>query len=473
MPALVAIQSTEERIARIENGLVPESPLRCQPPRTVILAERMKTLATPGVSVAVIENGKIAWAKGWGVREAGQPDPITSDTLFQAASISKPVTALAVLRLAEHGYLDLDEDVNAYLTSWKVPANGGWQPRVTLRQLLSHTGGTTVPGFPGYPQGQPLPAALQVLNGKPPANTDPVIVNVLPGTLNRYSGGGTTIVQQLLVDLLGQPFPQIIQELVLNPLGMDRSTYELPRDRWQAAATAHPSGGTPQPGRWHVYPEMAAAGLWTTPSDLARFAIALQGAKTRQPNSILSGDMIDQMMTSQLDDGAGLGVMVSGTENARRFGHGGWNLGFVSNLVAYQEKGFGCVVMLNSNEGVALLQEITRAVAREYGWPDFLPAELEEKEQEDAVLDAFVGEYSLAPVGTLLLARNEGRLMLRFGPQPAVPLRSETETKFFAEVLDAEVMFVKDEDGQVSGLTLRQGGKEIKGYPLRRKRGEG
>jgi len=266
-------QPSHQRITRIENYLIPDSPLRCQSPRTITLAERMNTLVTPGVSIAVIEDGKIAWAKGWGVREAGQPDPVTPQTLFQAASISKPVTALAVLRLVEQGRLDLDEDVNAYLTSWKVPANDGWQPVVTLRQLLSHTGGTTVHGFPGYPPDQPLPTAVQVLEGGPLANTDPLVVNVLPGTVNRYSGGGTTIVQQMLVDVLGQPFPQIMREWVLGPLGMERSTYEqpLPPHRRQEAATAHPSGGTPQPGRWHVYPEMGAAGLWTTPSDLVHF----------------------------------------------------------------------------------------------------------------------------------------------------------------------------------------------------------
>lgn len=382
-------ETTANRIRKIENDIIPKSPLHCQPAPAVTLAERMETLATPGVSVAVIEDSKIAWAKGWGVHEAGQPDRVTSDTLFQAASISKPVTGLAVLRLAEQGRLDLDEDVNAYLTLWKVPANDGWQPRVTLRQLLSHTGGTTVHGFPGYLQGQRLPTARQVLNGEPPANTDPVIVSVLPGTVNRYSGGGTTIVQQILVDLLEQPFPQIMQEWVLGPLGMDRSTYEqpLPRGRWQEAAAAHPAGGTPQPGRGHVYPEMAAAGLWTTPSDLAHFAIALQGAKSRKPNSLISGAMIDQMMTSQLDDGAGLGIMLGGPQGARRFGHGGWNLGFVSNLVAYQEKGIGCVVMLNSNQGASLLEEVTRAVAREYGWPDYGPAAQAETKQVESEED--------------------------------------------------------------------------------------
>ncbi len=453
-------ETTAGRIRKIENGIIPESPLRCQSAPAVTLADRMETLATPGVSVAVIEDGRIAWARGWGVSEAGQPDPVTPETLFQAASISKPVTALAVLRLAEHGYLDLDEDVNVYLTSWKVPENEGWQPRVTLRQLLSHTGGTTVPGFPGYPQGQPLPAALQVLSGEPPANTDPVIVSVLPGTLNRYSGGGTTIVQQLLVDLLGQPFPQIIRELVLNPLGMDRSTYELPRDRWQAAATAHPSGGTPLPGRWHVYPEMAAAGLWTTPSNLARFAIALQGAKSRKPNSLLSGAMIDQMMTSQLDDGAGLGIMVGGPDGARRFGHGGWNLGFVSNLVAYQEQGFGCVVMLNSNQGASLLEEVTRAVAREYGWPDYIPAAQVETEVDAALLGMYVGDYVLPQGSTIAVAQDENGLLLRLGAQPAVPLSAESESKFFAKVLDVSVTFVKEEGGGVSALLLRQDGQE-------------
>jgi CubicO group peptidase (beta-lactamase class C family) len=242
-----------------------------------------------GASVAVIHNDQIASAEGFGVCEAGKPEPVTPETLFQAASISKFVVAVAVLRLVEAGLLHLDEDVNAYLTSWKIPAKGDWQPRVTLRQLLSHSAGLTVHGFPGYPQGHPLPTTVQVLNGEAPANTPPVEVDIPPGLQNRYSGGGTTVVQQILVDVLRQPFPQIAREWVLDPAGMTHSTYEqpIPLDQYPNVASAHPLAD-PIAGRFHTYPEMAAAGLWTTASDLARFALAFQRARAGKPGAILS-----------------------------------------------------------------------------------------------------------------------------------------------------------------------------------------
>src|SRR6185436_9257568 len=153
----------------------------------------------------------------YGVCAADQSTLVDPTTLFQAGSISKPVAAVAALRLVDAGRIDLDADVNDYLVSWKVPANEGWQPRVTLRHLLSHTGGLTVHGFPGYARGQAVPTLVQVLDGAKPANTAAVRDNAVPGTQSRYSGGGTTIVQQMLIDVMGKPFPALMRELVLDP----------------------------------------------------------------------------------------------------------------------------------------------------------------------------------------------------------------------------------------------------------------
>src|SRR5262249_27708993 len=156
-------------------------------------------------------------------------------TLFQAGSVSKPIFALAVMRLAQEGKVDLDEDVNRYLISWKVPANGSWQPRITLRQLLSHSGGMTVHGFPGYASDEKVPSVLDILDGRPPANTPRIEVNIVPGTQLRYSGGGITVAQQLVVDLLGEPFPKMMREVILDPLRMKHSTYEQPLPKkWKA-----------------------------------------------------------------------------------------------------------------------------------------------------------------------------------------------------------------------------------------------
>ena len=246
-----------DRVERVMHGLRPPVEVEGHPTTRWTLAERMTHYKVPGVSIAVIEGGHIAWARGFGVKEAGNSDPVGLTTLFQAASISKPIAATAMLRLVERGTLELDTDVNHYLTSWKLPDNEHTAvEKVTLRRIASHTAGLTVHGFPGYKPTEPLPTVVQILDGVSPANTEPVRVDTTPGTVECYSGGGTTVMQQLLVDVTGNPFPALMQELVLDPAGMTHSTFEqaLTATRATEAARAHDEDGNPIPGGWHVYP---------------------------------------------------------------------------------------------------------------------------------------------------------------------------------------------------------------------------
>ena len=314
-------RSTEQRIERVINHLVPQTAFKDRYGAPASLHEQLARYHTPGVSIAVINNCEIEWARGFGICEAGKPAQVTPTTLFQAGSISKPVFALAVMHLVQQDRLDLDEDINVYLKSWQVPANGGWQPRITLRQVLSHSAGLTVHGFPGYQSSEPVPTVPQILSGEPPANTEKVEVNILPGLQIRYSGGGTTVAQQALVDTLGRPFPEIMRTLVLDPLGMIDSTYEqpLPDDWATRAATAHPSKGIPLRGKHHIYPEMAAAGLWTTATDLAKVGVELLTGLRDKPHSLLAKETIEAMLSPQLpgqregeDDFVGLSFFCSG-----------------------------------------------------------------------------------------------------------------------------------------------------------------
>jgi CubicO group peptidase (beta-lactamase class C family) len=362
----------QARIARVESGLLARYAIDGQPGLKMTLAERMAFYKVPGVSIAVIHNGRIEWAKGYGVREAGQAAPVETDTLFQAASISKPVAAMAALRLVQEGRLSLDEDVNRKLTTWKVPENKFTaEQKVTLRRILTHSAGLTVHGFPGYARGAPLPTLAQVLDGVGPANTAPIRVDVKPGSLNRYSGGGFTLMQQMLIDVTGKPFPEFIEETVLGPLGMTQSTYQqpLPKSLWRQAASAHDGNGVVIQGRWHTYPEMAAAGLWTTPSDLARFAIELRNAFHGTSERVLSAATARQMLTRQRKDLNGLGIGLGGEGSTLSFSHGGANRGFMCHLIALAESGDGAAIMTNGDRGQALIQEVLRAIAAEYGWP--------------------------------------------------------------------------------------------------------
>jgi CubicO group peptidase (beta-lactamase class C family) len=452
----------DARRARIEQAVREEPVLRRAASGTALLADLMEKYAVPGVSIAVINEGALEWAHGYGVREAGRPDPVTPEILFQVCSISKPVTALAVLRLVQEGRLDLDEDVNRTLTAWQVPPNGDWQPRVTLRQLLSHGAGLSQHGFLGYHRAAPLPATRQILDGAPPANSGPVRVNAIPGTQFRYSGGGTTVVQQLLVDVTGLPFPQLMRELVLDPLGMSHSTYEqpLPATRWAEAATGHRSEGAPVDGQWHVYPEMAAAGLWTTPSDLARLALDVQRARAGEAGTLLGKPIVDEMLTYQAEEVTGLGFFLDGQGATRRFSHGGDNEGFKALFVAYADRGQGAIITTNGDMGWVLCDALMRTIAQEYGWLDYTPPLPEPIALNLAQAASIVGRYRLKPGWTLLVVQQDGGLWLQPQDQAPFALYPTADDKFFAAAVDIEVAL--DREGEtVTGLTLTQNGKEL------------
>lgn len=255
------------------------------------------------------------------------------------------------------------------LVTWKVSDNEFTvKEKVTLRRLMSHSAGLTVHGFPGYASGvEPVPSVAQLLNGEKPANTAAVRVDYVPGTRSRYSGGGTTVMQQLLADVFRKPFPQLTHETVMDRIGMDDSTYEqpLPASRAAHAATGHKSGGEAVKGNWHVYPEMAAAGLWTTPTDLAKFAIEIAKAWNGK-SRLLSAQTARTMLEPQIDQVA-LGFFVD-KENPRRFGHGGADEGFQALLTAFADTGQGAVLMTNSDNGFRLMPMIEANIAREYAW---------------------------------------------------------------------------------------------------------
>jgi len=454
-PALAA------RIVRIENGLLPAVVIKGQPPAPMTIASRMEHYKVPGVSLAFFDHGQIIWTKAYGLADVAAKKPVTPETLFQAASISKPVTALAALRLVQEDKLSLDEDVNVKLRTWKVPENAFTEKeKVTVRRILSHSAGLTVHGFPGYASGDPLPSIVQILNGAKPANTDPIRVDVVPGTLWRYSGGGYVVLQTLMADVTGKPFPQIMSELVLRPAGMTHSTYEqpLPKDLWPEAATPYRPNGDPVKGGWHTYPEMAPAGLWTTPSDLARVAIEVQNEYAGKSSKILSQDMARQMLTPQMGTW-GLGFGLESTDGKPSFSHGGANEGFRCNLFAYRDGGRGFAVMTNSDSGGQLTEEIYRAVAKEYAWPDFHPTEHALLKMNPAQFPAYAGTYEIPDIGKLTITLKSSSLYVQadpLGPDP-IELLPDSPTQFFILSSDITFTFQKDANGAVTGLILHAG----------------
>jgi CubicO group peptidase (beta-lactamase class C family) len=324
----------------------------------------------PGVSIAVIDGGGIEWAHGYGVTDVADPRPVTKDTLFQAASISKPLVAMAALSCVQTGLLDLDENVNDKLVSWKVPENEHTQAeKVTLRRLLSHSAGLSGHKFNGYAIGEALPGLRHILDGSPPANSAPIRVILKPGSQWLYSGGGYMLVQQLLEDVTGKAFHELMREIVLQKLEMQNSTYSQPLPEQQArqAASGHSDEGQVIPGRWRIYPEQAAAGLWTTPSDLAGFIIEIQRAACGFLGSILSPGLTRQMLAPQIQDW-GLGLQVGGSAADTWFAQGGMRDGYRCYLFGFVKSGQGAVVMTNGDNGYKLAMEIIRTIAGVYGW---------------------------------------------------------------------------------------------------------
>lgn len=478
---LLAGCAPDPRIGAVENELPPVS----VEGTTVRLSlqEWMDTLGVPGVSIAVIDDYRIAWAQGYGTMEAGDSSaPVTTATPFQGASIAKAVTAAAVMRQVQEGALDLDADVSAILRSWTVPVeDSAIKPVVSLRQLLSHTAGIRPGGFVGYERGTPLPTTLQVLNGEEPALNTRATLQRPPGEEAAYSGLGYTIVELALVEHLGAPFDTILEESVFSPFGMSSSLVGLepPADAPSRVAKGHFASGAVIPGGWRLHPELAAAGLWTTPTDLARLAIGVANGWTGRAASPLTPASARLMLTPQLDR-SGLAFTVRPADTLGFFSHSGGNEGYRAHLEMLAGTGQGVVVMTNSDHGHPLAALITLAVARAYGWPDTAQRRLSPRNAElllsqmtsvvetparvpiePEVLARWAGRYQLAPgmVFDIKADPGHGRLLVRLGDQSRLPAYPASDLEFFFEAVDARIAFTADASGRVTGLQLHQGGR--------------
>ncbi len=372
---LARTQSVESRILQVEQGLtMPAITPFGEETKTSSMSDRLKAYRVHGASVAVIHQGKLDWSKAYGITDAANPQKVTTGTLFQCASIGKAITALAALKLVEAGKISLDESVNNKLKRWQIPENEYTKSQpVTLRHLLSHSAGLTDGyGFSGYTPASEIPSLLQILNNEPPSNAKkPIVVNRLPGTVEQYSGGGYLIVQLLIEDLSGQSFTDFVQQQLFTPLGLTRTTYDFQPDKHQASVIARghrTNGKVYRKKKYHLYPEHAAAGPWTTAEDLAKLVIAIQKAVTPPDDSLLAQDLVLEFISPQMNL-RGLGVNLRGIEKPQAFWHSGQNLGYTGLLYGLTQSGDGAVILLNSEGGEMLLQEFISSVASVYDWP--------------------------------------------------------------------------------------------------------
>jgi CubicO group peptidase (beta-lactamase class C family) len=400
--------SVAQRRHAVERSLTPAIVLEGQAVPRWTMQERMVRYNVPGVSLAVIRNGSIEWSAAYGSTGGTSAQPVTSTTLFQAASLSKPVAALLALTLVQEGRLSLGENVDHYLRTWRLPASSFTATHpITLSGLLSHSAGVTVSGFAGYPQGAPRPTLVQILEGTGPANSPRVLVDTIPGTRYRYSGGGYQIAQLVMEDVTGTPIADLARDLVLTPLDMEHSTFaELSPAQARTTAAGHSYNGAPVAGNWHRYPEQAAAGLWSTAGEMAKLVVGLIESAQGAEGAVLDRSLMAQMLTRQIGS-AGLGLGVHGDGDDLLFDHAGVNEGYRAYMAGYPVTGNGVVVMTNGDGGTDLINEIVRSVSHVYGWSDFAPDTQAVAPVPRPGLARYAGTYRVAEEELIITVRAE------------------------------------------------------------------
>ena len=440
----------QSRIKQVEEGLTGRITVEGEDKWT--LKERMAHYKVPGLSIAVIKDFQVDWAKGYGYADVDENRKVTEETLFQAASISKSLNAVGVMRLAQEGKIDLTSDINSYLTGWKFPYdNFSKGKKITIANLLSHTAGLSVHGFPGYENGEPLPTIVEILDGKTPANTSAIRSMFEPDLKFQYSGGGTTITQLIVTDITHTSYDEFMSTNVLKPLGMDNSFFTQPPPQTKRAllTTAYREDGTEVNGKFHIYPEQAAAGLWTNPTDLSKYIIETQLSLEGKSAKVLNQSFTSTRLTPYLNE-VGYGIFIRKEGNNEYFSHSGGNEGFRCIYMGSMKGGNGVVVMVNSDNGM-ILQEVVNSVFSVYGWDEFKPivkriiALTPEQWKSLEGVYEFEGDKSRK----LKFTSEDDKLILKqLWDGREVTFEAESEVEFFCRDFDFPLKFTKNPQGE-------------------------
>lgn len=445
--------SVEEKIKQVENNLAGW--VQTGSNDRWNLTDRMKQYGINGVSIAVVHNYKIEWARGYGFADISEKRPVTEATLFQAASISKSLNSMGVLKLVQEKKLDLNTDINSYLVSWKFPYDEkSNNKKITLTNLLSHAGGLTIHGFPGYSKGDTLPTLTQILDGQKPANTGAIRSSEEPGKAVIYSGGGTTITQQIVIDITHQPYDVFMQKNVLNPLRMTSSSFTQPPHpgKEKLLATGYKADGSEVPGKYYIYPEKAAAGLWTNPTDLCKYIIETQLSFKGESSKVLTPEVTRLRLTPVLEDAA-LGTFVNSrvTGSYKYFNHNGGNEGFSCTSIGCRDNGEGVVIMTNT-DNPSILEEIANSVASVYNWKDYYLPEIKKVVNVDkSVLAKYTGKYDFNGTQITITMSDTG---LSVNPYSNVrwQLYFTSDSDFFIRESRGMAKFRTGKDSKVKGF---------------------
>jgi CubicO group peptidase (beta-lactamase class C family) len=459
-------QNLQNRIKSVENGLIPLVPVKGF--KSWNIEERMKDYKILGVSIAVINNFEVEWAKAYGWADTLRKIPMSTETMLSAGSISKMVMAAGAMKLTESGKLDLDKPINNYLQSWKLDDNKFTKDTpVTLRMLLSHTAGTSQSAYFGYEADAPkIPTIVEILDGKSPDGTRKVGVNKQPNTGFQYSGGGSLVAQLAMMDVSKQAFEPMMRELVFDKLGMSNATFEQPlSSKYAAKASWGYQDAIWYKGTPYIYPQQAAAGLYSTPSDLAKFIIDLQKSYHGK-GKILSQLSLKEMMKPQAIFSEGnvskeeiaVGPFLyqkpdNKDEKGIYFYFSGANAGFIAEAMGNLTEGYGVVIMVNSgNDYNGLCKEIRRAVAKEYSWYNFLPQELKPITLKAKVLDEYVGRFKKNDNEVVYVSREKDYLKIKYNDGADIYTFFTAKDSVVFTDYNIKGWFTRNEKGEVIGI---------------------
>lgn len=452
------IRQTEENLLRVKYKIKDK-------PGTS-LQERMSNYNIKGLTIAVINDYKIEWAKGYGWADVNEKRPVTPNTLFEPGSISKSLNAMGALKLVQENKIDLNADINNYLQSWKFPYDTtAHNKKITLAHLLSHTAGLGVHGFPGYFMGDSFPSIPQVLDGKRPANTQAVRSMWEPGLRYEYSGGGTMISQLIQMDLTHQAYDKYIYENVLKPIGMANSFYTQPPpfSKKQLLATGYRANGDEIKGKYPVLIEQAAGGLWTTPTDLCRYIIEMQLSAQGKSNKVLTKEMTQKMLTPYIDSNAALGVFIDNRNGTKYFQHSAGNQGFSGMYMGSMEGGKGIAVFINADYGFGIIEELLNSVGNAYKWKGIYKeeplVEINEVVPPAKTLEKYEGLYKEKELITIVWISNNN-LWYRAGGGLASQAHFTSDSSFINLEYRTEKGFSSGTDGKIKGLIKKMDGKE-------------
>jgi CubicO group peptidase (beta-lactamase class C family) len=465
-------QSITQKIKALENNLGGWVKLKDSTSRNI--DARMAYYHINGLSIAVIDNYKIAWAQGYGWADTIERRPVTTSTLFQPASVGKSVHAVGAMKLVQDGKLDLDRDINDYLKRWKFPYDSvSHGKKISTRELLTHTAGLSVHGFDGYKWNEKKPDLIQILNGLAPANNQPVRSVFEPGKRFEYSGGGYTISGLMIEDITGQHYNDYMTQTIFKPLGMANTCYysQLTGKEKKNLATAYRYDGKPIGCKYHIYPEDACgASLWSTPSDIAKLLIELQLSLQNKSNKILNPCTIHQMFTPQSEISKNAsGFFIEKKGDALYFHHDGLNEGFVADYYASMKDGKGVVIMANTDLAsyIDITEEITNSVATVFGWKDFYtPVVKQEINVPDSILNKYIGRYLFRDGFDqhVDIYKQDGKVWFHDSSSPIPWLMHFTSNLdfFFNEVFLNTHSFIKNTNGQVDGFIIKAADGEFK-----------